>query len=159
MIIRKYQSEDTDEIIQLFYDTVHQINIRDYSQVQINAWAPNNKDSINWVNKLSYKITYVAENENNSNNKIIIGFAQLETNGHIDCFYCHYQYQGVGVGNRLLNEIQLTAINLGIKRLFTEASITAKPFFEKKGFIVVNPQVVECRGQNFVNYVMEKHLN
>jgi putative acetyltransferase len=163
VIIRKYQNEDTDEIIQLFYDTVHQINIRDYSQKQINAWAPKNMTSINWVNRLSDKITYVAEEniaENITENKTkkILGFAQLETSGHIDCFYCHHQYQGIGIGSRLLNQIELTALNLGIKRLFTEASITAKPFFENKGFSLVNPQEVECRGEIFINYVMKKDL-
>ncbi len=40
----------------------------------------------------------------------------------------------------------------------TAASITAKSFFEKKGFIVLNEQVVERRGARLKRYLMEKKL-
>jgi putative acetyltransferase len=82
----------------------------------------------------------------------------LEANGHIDCFYCHSKYQKKGIGSKLLSYIENTAKLQRIKRLYTEASITAKPFFEKKGFSVVTEQQVERRGVWLQNYVMEKHL-
>ena len=47
---------------------------------------------------------------------------------------------------------------VGLARLFTEASITARPFFEALGFRVLAPQVVTCRGVEFVNYRMERVL-
>jgi hypothetical protein len=43
--------------------------------------------------------------------------------------------------------------------LFTEASITARPFFEAEGFVVLSPQVVISRGVEFVNYRMERVLD
>ena len=43
-------------------------------------------------------------------------------------------------------------------RLYTEASITARPFFEAQGFVILAPQVVSCRGAEFVNYRMEQRL-
>jgi putative acetyltransferase len=42
--------------------------------------------------------------------------------------------------------------------LFTEASITAKPFFQRMGFSVVKEQEVSRRGETFINYAMEKFL-
>ena len=39
MIIRKYKSSDCNEIVQLFYNTVHKINAKDYTKEQLNAWA------------------------------------------------------------------------------------------------------------------------
>jgi putative acetyltransferase len=50
------------------------------------------------------------------------------------------------------------AQRLGLCRLFTEASITARPFFEAHGFTALAPQVVTCRGAEFVNYRMERYL-
>lgn len=40
MKIRKYEIADTEQIVQLFYDTVQQVNIRDYTKAQVDAWAP-----------------------------------------------------------------------------------------------------------------------
>jgi putative acetyltransferase len=151
MKIRTYKIEDTEEIINLFYDTIHEVNIRDYTKAQVDAWAPKNMDIEVWVGRLKSKFTYVAEESNK-----IIGFGELEANGHIDCFYCHKDFQRKGIGTSILEQIESKARSLRIKKLFTEASITAKPFFESKNFIVVRKQEVEFRGQKFINFVMEK---
>lgn len=153
MNIRIFHNNDTQEIMQLFYDTVHNINIRDYTQEQVDAWAPEDMDYQRWNQNLHAKMTYVAEID-----RKIVGFAQLETNGHIDCFYCHKGFQGMGVGSKLLNMIETKAQELGINRLFTEASITAKGFFERKGFQVIKQQEVELRGIKFINYCMDKEI-
>ncbi|MDZ8242367.1 MAG: GNAT family N-acetyltransferase [Nostoc sp. ChiQUE01a] len=153
MLIREYRVSDTKVIMKLFHDTIHQINIGDYSQEQVDAWAPKNMDYEVWHKRLQFKLPYIAED-----NGEIVGFAELEADGHIDCFYCHSKYQRKGIGSKLLNHLENTAKSQGIKRLYTEASITAKAFFENKGFNVVKEQQVERRGVWFKNYVMEKYL-
>jgi putative acetyltransferase len=154
MYVRAYKTSDAEEIVQLFYDTVREVNIRDYSKEQVEAWAPVDMAVERWMKRLASQLTYVAEESGN-----IVGFAQLEENGHIDCFYCHKDFQRKGVGTQLLKQIESKAADLGIERLFTEASITAKPFFESKGFVVVRKQEVELRNQKFINFVMEKFLS
>ncbi|MFB2769371.1 GNAT family N-acetyltransferase [Pelatocladus sp. BLCC-F211] len=154
MIIRQFHHQDTQEIMQLFYDTVHNINIQDYTPEQVDAWAPQYMDYRRWNEHLHSKMSYVAELDGK-----IIGFAQLEPDGHIDCFYCHKDFQGMGVGSKLLDTLQTQAEALGIKRLFAEVSITAKGFFEHKGFQVINQQTVERRGVKLVNYRMNKDIS
>ncbi len=154
MLIREFNVNDTEEIMQLFYDTVHRINRQDYSSEQVEAWAPKDMDYVQWREQLQSKMTYVAEEAGK-----VIGFAELEETGHIDRFYCHADYQRMGVATQLLNQIQLAAKNLGLQKLFTEASITGKPFFERMGFRVITPQEVERRGMKFINYVMEKDID
>jgi putative acetyltransferase len=151
MRVRTYEIGDTQQIVKLFYDTVHEVNIRDYTQAQVDAWAPADIDIASWTKSLSSKFTFVAEE-----NDRIAGFGELEANGHIDRFYCHKDFQGKGIGTQILEQIELQAQELRIKKLFTEASITAKLFFESKGFIVVKQQEVERRGQKFINFAMEK---
>ncbi|MEH1990972.1 GNAT family N-acetyltransferase [Nostoc sp.] len=126
------------------------MNIRDYTEEQVAAWAPANMDIEVWIKSLGSKFTYVAEEDK------IIGFGELEANGHIDRFYCHKDFQRKGVGKKILEQIELKAKSLGVEKLFTEASITAKPFFESQGFIVIKKQEVERRGQKLINFVMEK---
>lgn len=48
MIIRKYKSSDCNEIVQLFYNTVHKINAKDYTKEQLNAWATGKIDLEKW---------------------------------------------------------------------------------------------------------------
>ncbi|MFN6517502.1 MAG: GNAT family N-acetyltransferase [Nostoc sp. CreGUA01] len=153
MKIREYKLSDTQAIMKLFYDTIHEINICDYTQEQVDAWAPKNMDYEAWHKRLQTKLPYIAEE-----NGEIVGFGELEADGHIDCFYCHSKYQRKGIGSKLLNHLENIAKLQGIKRLYTEASITAKPFFQNQGFSVVREQQVERRGVLFQNYLMEKYL-
>lgn len=153
MNIRRYQISDTEEIIELFYNTVRQINVRDYTLAQVKAWAPENIDRQKWKQRLSSLITFVVEDDAK-----IVGFSELGQDGHINCFYAHKDYQAKGVGKLMLARIELEAKNLALNRLYAEVSITAKSFFEKKGFKIVNPQVVEYQETAFINYVMEKFI-
>ena len=154
MRVRTYEIGDTKQIVKLFYDTVHEVNIRDYTKAQVDAWAPADIDIESWTKSLSSKFTFVAEE-----GETIVGFGQLEGNGHIDCFYCHKDFQRQGIGRIILEQIDAKARNSGIKKLFTEASITAKAFFESYGFMVVKKQEVERRGQKFINFAMEKIIS
>ncbi|MBD1997594.1 GNAT family N-acetyltransferase [Leptolyngbya sp. FACHB-541] len=154
MKIRLFKAQDAEQIARLFHDTVHAVNIRDYSSNQVNAWAPDDVHFRNWTEVCSSRFTYVADDEG-----VIAGFGELEVSGHIDCFYCHTNYQRCGVGKQLYQAIEAKAIELELKLLFVEASITAKPFFERMGFSVVKEQEVTRRGETFINYAMEKFLN
>jgi putative acetyltransferase len=152
--IRSFVAADATQIAQLFHETVREINCRDYSSQQVKAWAPDDLNFRNWSEICSQRSTYVAEMADT-----IVGFAELETNGHIDCFYCHKSYQRCGVGTQLYQAIETEARMLKLPHLFTEASITAQPFFQRLGFAIVREQQVICRGETFTNYAMQKALN
>jgi putative acetyltransferase len=73
--------------------------------------------------------------------------------------YIHAQFQGKGVASALLSHLESVAHCLGVQDLYTEASITARSFFERRGFQLIARQIVSTRGQDFVNYRMRKLLN
>ena len=154
MQIRLFEPEDTKQIAWLFHNTVRKINIKDYSKRQVIAWSPEDIYFRDWQAVCSSRYTYVAE----ENNKII-GFGELEPNGHIDCFYVHYRHQGQGVGGKIYQALETKARELNLTRLFAEASITAKAFFVSQGFSVIKQQQVICRQEKFINYLMEKGLS
>jgi GNAT superfamily N-acetyltransferase len=137
-------------LLALFRDTIRRVNCRDYSPEQIAAWASDDIDTVRWAARFGGRFVPVAEEDGR-----IAGFAELEADGHLDRFYVSADHQRRGVGRLLLDALVGEARRLGIARLFTEASITARPFFERQGFTVLAPQVATCRGVEFVNYRME----
>ena len=156
--VRDYCREDTQELANIYFNTVHQINIQDYTQEQVDAWAPpsgfkSNSETEDWAKKFARTKPIVAVIGDK-----IVGFAELESNGHIDCFYCHHKWIGKGVGSALMKEILIRAKKRHINRLFAEVSITARPFFEKYNFVVISEQVVYKKGIGFVNYKMERTI-
>ena len=150
--IRLYNEADAAFLAAIYFNTIHKINAKDYSPEQLDAWAPTSSlEREGWMRKWEKLPPIVAVIDNE-----IVGFAELEDNGHIDCFYCHHEHQGCGVGSALINEIERRAKNNKIDKIFAEVSITAKPFFEIKGFVVKKEQAVSVRGMTLTNFVMEK---
>ncbi len=87
-----------------------------------------------------------------------LGFIELERNGHIDCFYCHPDWIGQGIGARLYQAAFEQAQALGIQALQVEASEAARGFFLHRGFQGIRRQEVERHGVTLHNYVMTKSL-
>ena len=151
--LRLYQPDDAPALLALFRDTIRRVNSRDYSPVQVAAWASDDIDTVRWFGRFSGRYVPVAEEDGRP-----VGFAELEPNGHIDRVYVSADHQRRGIGRQLLAALVAEARRVGLGRLFTEASITARPFFDAQGFTVLAPQVVMCRGVEFVNYRIERVL-
>lgn len=145
--VRLFEPQDAEPIAQLFHGTVREVNVRDYSTDQVRAWAPDDICFRDWDVVCASRFTYVADDQGT-----IAGFGELEPNGHIDCFYCHKDYQCRGVGRQIYQAIEAKAMELSLSRLFVEASITAKLFFQRMGFAVVKAQTVTC-GVKFLSTI------
>lgn len=154
MIIRKHKSSDTAELVDLFYETVHVVNKQDYTKEQLHAWAQisnkqQKKDS--WYHSLNQNITYVAMMDN-----IIVGFIDMEKDGYLNRLFVHKDYQRQGIAKRLYSSIEDGAKQFNIEKIYTNASITAKPFFKHCGFSIIQKQEVYINEVMLVNYKMSK---
>ncbi|MEZ9146825.1 GNAT family N-acetyltransferase [Vibrio sp. 10N.286.52.C3] len=149
--IRNYQANDDKALWEIFFHTVRNVNVRDYSQQQVEAWAPSSFDFALWQKRMNGLQPFVAELDG-----CVVGYTDLQPSGLIDHFFCHHEYQGEGVGKALMEHVFTVGRVRGISRYFSEVSITARPFYEHLGFKVVNEQEVEMRGVKLTNYVMEK---
>ncbi len=150
VFLRSYRDEDLDEILLLFYETVHSVNLRDYSPAQSDAWAPKNPCRARWKHSLSAQDTLVAEE-----NGKIVGFANWDRLDHFDCLYVHKDFQRQGIASLLTDEIERRASQRS-PTIHVEASITARPFFENRGYVVIRDQIVERLGQKMKNFIMIK---
>lgn len=194
MYLRKYHSSDCAALAALFYETIHTVNARDYSQEQLDAWADGHVDLDAWNESFLAHNTYVAVQECDGADDIdscasdsagtvpgktggspastlIIGFGDMDDTGYLDRLYVHKDYQGRGVATAICDRLeedfclsrgrllQNSAVQKRKNDTFTtHASITARPFFEKRGYTVVKAQQVVRKGISIRNYIMRKRI-
>lgn len=147
MKIRKYQQSDCKELTELFYNTVHTVNAKDYTKEQLNVWATGQIDLEKWNQSLQEHFSVVAVD-----NKIIVGFGDIDKTGFLDRLFVHADYQGKGIATAICNQLEQAVQG----NIVTHASITAKPFFKKRGYKVVKEQKVDRQGIFLINFVMKK---
>ena len=143
--IRPYQSRDLPELARLFYRTVHEINARDYSPDQLNVWASGQIDTERWDRSLRGHLSLIA-----LVGDTIAGFGDIDLSGYLDRLYVHADYQSQGIGTALCDRLE-AAVSGDIT---THASITARGFFEKRGYRVLRAQQVNLSGVLLTNFVM-----
>ncbi len=148
MVYRKYRPSDCEKIAELFYQTVHSVNQKDYTPEQLDAWATGQVDLVQWNRTLSDHYTVVAEEDG-----AILGFGDIAEDGYLDRLYVHKDHQGQGIATTLCDRLERS---VGAQSIATYASITARPFFEKRGYQTVKPNQVERNGVRLTNYLMEK---
>lgn len=154
MILRSYTPSDCKTLYELFVDTVHAVNSKDYSKAQLDAWAP--------LDALSSRVT-ILDHWNTSfllhhtivavENNLIVGFGDISTDGYLDRLFVHKAHQRQGIATAICNVLEKYVEG---KKLTTHASITAKPFFLKRGYMIVKEQTVIRKGVLLTNYLMEK---
>ena len=147
MQLRPYRTQDCPALAGLFYDTVHTVNARDYTPPQLDAWADGHVDLAAWDRSLSEHHSLVAVWDG-----VIVGFGDMTSDGYLDRLYVHKDYQGRGIATALCDALERAVPG----PYTTHASITARPFFEHRGYRVVREQQVERKGILLTNFVMQK---
>lgn len=147
MNIRPYRSSDCPALAELFYETVHTVNAAHYTPDQLDAWADGKVDLEAWDSSFREHYTLVAEEEGK-----ILGFGDIAADGYLDRLYVHRLHQRQGIAAALCDRLEQTVKG----PIVTHASITARPFFEARGYRVVKQQQVERHGVLLTNFVMEK---
>jgi len=153
MKLRPYHPDDLPALAQLYRDTIHAVARKDYTQVQVDAWAPEQIDLGRWREKLSNEEVLVAEEAGS-----IVGFCSWDQTGYLDFLYLHRGHQRQGVATALYTAAEQALRAKGLTRLHTQASVTAQPFFVRQGYRVVKHQLVNVRGVELPNAVMEKFV-
>ena len=151
MQLREYRPSDCEQLAELFYQTVHSVNVNDYTKEQLNAWATGKVDLGEWNSSFLQHKTIVA-----IKNGQIVGFGDMDSTGYLDRLYVHKDYQRKGVASAICDVLESSARR---KTFTVHASITARPFFQRRGYRVVKEQEVIRRGITLMNYVMEKQSN
>lgn len=153
MNIRRFQPGEELALFEVYYSSIHFIAKNDYSEEQVNAWAPLDLDRQLWINRINGINPFVAEIDSQP-----VGYADVQQNGYIDHFFVSGHYPRQGIGKALMESIHSEAKRLNITELTANVSRTAQPFFERFGFIVVEQRKPVIRGVEVQNALMRKSL-
>jgi putative acetyltransferase len=153
MVIREFAPDDCETLATIYRRSIREVAVKDYTPAQIIAWAPDVLDMEKFAAKLVSRPTFVAEIGD-----IVAGFTDLEPDGHIDLFFMNPDFRRRGVARALLEHVIARAQEQKLPRLYAEVSRTARTFFEMYGFVVLEAQEVEVRGQTLENFRMERLL-
>lgn len=157
MTLRPYAPSDLDEVLTLFYRSIHEVCQQFYTPEQLDAWSAAARDRQRWQDLLSGSRghqAFVVEEAGT-----LAGFATLLLEEELfDHLYVSPDYQRRGVAALLADRLETITRQAGHRRLWTEASLAAKGFFEARGYRVLKEQQVERLGQKLTNFVMEKNL-
>lgn len=154
MRLRPYRSGDCPVLGELFRQTVLGVNCRDYTPEQLAAWT-GGADLAAWDRSFLLHTTLVAEAEDGA----VVGFGDLDPNGgmegsaYLDRLYVHRDHQGEGIATALCAALEGSVPG---RRVLTHASVTARPFFLRRGYRVLREQQVMRMGVALVNFVMER---
>lgn len=135
--LQRYTIADAAACHRVFYRAVHIGAAPFYAKHERNAWAPIENMPETWPRKLAAQACWVARVDGD-----IVGFFSLESDGHLDMAFVSPEFRRSLVAPELYDKILQDAKRLELSRLFTEASHLALGFFEKRGWVVTQPETV-----------------
>lgn len=153
IILREGSQCDLPEMLQLFKDTITAVCKKDYNTDQLEAWRSGAENRERWEMVIREQYIVIAKAENK-----IVGFCTLDQGNYIDLLFVHKDYQHQGIAFQLYRLIEKEAFRQNQKFLTADVSKTAKPFFEKMNFKLIQEQTVNVKGVDLINYKMEKSL-
>lgn len=152
---RAFAESDLEALLELFRAAVEGLAAECYDAAQRAAWAPPQPDRDAWRRRLGGQHCSLAVDAQDR----LLGFIAYDGGGHVDLLYTAPEQARNGVARALYEHAERTMIGRGAATAFTEASRVARPFFERCGFRVTEPEQVSVRSQQFQRYRMLKVLS
>lgn len=153
--LRPYEAEDAVPTWLVYHDAVRRTALRDYSEEQVRAWAPDEVDAEEWAARRASAYTVVA-----CEGDRVVGFSDLRDGELLDMLFVHPDCAGRGVARMLVESVVRQAEKQGLTRLVTHASRTARPAFEALGFVVDRENGQNwIRGVNLPNFDMHYDIS
>lgn len=153
MHIRAYVDSDAAPTLEVFRRAIRETASRHYSPEQVEVWARPDIYLDCWAQKRAATETLVS-----SIDDVIAGFIDIDSTGHINMLFVSPDFGHQGVATALLAAVMASAEQSDITTLSVEASLTAKPLFEKHGFVVIKEQKPILRGVEMTNFRMHRIL-
>ena len=134
MLIRRYEQTDAKAVSDLIRTTVAISNSKDYPQEVVDALIEMETPE-HVTERASWTHFYVAEDEGTVIGCGAIGpFWGKEDESSLYTIFVLPEYQGKGVGRKIIETLEGDEFFLRAKRIEIPASVTGAPFYEKMGY-------------------------
>lgn len=150
--LRPYLPTDAALCAAIFRAAIEELTVDDYNEGQREAWALGGDDVAAFGANLAGALTLVAIVEGGA-----VGFGSLKGDV-VDMLFVAPAVAGRGVGAMLLDALTRLAVARGVKKLTSEVSDTARPTFEKQGFVAERRNIVRKGDEWLANTTMVKTL-
>lgn len=151
--LRPFLTADTMALRELFAQSIEELTAEDYDEDQRVAWAATAADAEAFAAKLGGMVTLVVQVDGE-----YAGFASLKNNDSFEMLYVHPHFSGQGIGSVLADAIERLAKGRGAKEITVESSDTAEPFFEGRGYVATQRNMVPRDDLWLPNTTMKKRL-
>jgi putative acetyltransferase len=152
--LRPFLAADAARCLSIFAASITELAIEDYSEEQCEAWvAAGAGDPKAFAKRLTDSLTLVATVDGES-----AGFASLKGADVVDMLYVDPEFARRGVATALLDALAKIAAARGAARLTADASDTAKPLFERQGYVAARRNLVTLGDEWLANTTMSKKL-
>lgn len=151
--LRPFMPADTIGLRDLFAASIEELTQEDYDEEQRIAWASMAEDAQAFAKRLGSMVTLVVQIEGE-----YAGFASLKDNTVLDMLYVHPYHAGEGVGSALCDALERIAAARGATEISVDASETAAPFFEDRGYVAIRRNSVPVDDQWLADTTMTKKL-
>jgi putative acetyltransferase len=139
----------------IFFAAVRAVSHGDYTQAQIEAWAPEPPHPETFRERAADgRLLLVAVDKTDRP----LAYGDLQPDGHLDHLYRHPDASRMGIAAQVYAGLEDAAQEQGLTRLFVEASEPAKRFFLRRGFTLIERRKFDLRGTPIHNYTMERRL-
>jgi putative acetyltransferase len=152
-LLRPFLSADITLLGEIRFAAIEELTVDDYDEAQRQAWASAADDAEAFKQSLEKGLTLVALISGGP-----VGFIALQDGGLIDQLYVHPAVARNGIASALCEAIEKLAAARGAVTLVTDASDTAKPLFEARGYQAMHRNTIEIDGLWLGNTRMTKVL-
>jgi putative acetyltransferase len=150
--LRPYLPSDAELCAAIFRAAVEELTVDDYDEDQRAAWASRSDDLSAFGTRLAGALTLVAVVEGGP-----VGFASLKGDV-IDMLFVAPAVARRGVATMLIDALIKLAGARNVKKLTSEVSDSARPAFERQGFVAERRNMVRIGGEWLANTTMSKTL-
>ena len=132
--VRRFQTEDAAEVAALIRTTLQITNVKDYSKESIKALVEQHTPE-HVLERASWTHFYVVCDAD-----VIIGCGAIgsywgkEDESSLFTIFVLPEYQGKGIGRKIIETLEQDEYFLRAKRVEIPASITASAFYQKMGY-------------------------
>ena len=153
MKLKQITKKDQLKLKEVYFDSVVSIDENIYSKEHKLAWAcqawENNEFEKSLLIGMGFKLIY---------NNEIIGFATRYPENRLSLLYIRGRFKRKGFGTMILDSIERDALQSGINKLKTEASLISYKLLLKKNWKIDCKEKVNIKGLIFERFRMSKIL-